>query len=284
MQSQRTVADLSISVVTYNSRDVVGKCLSGLSREICTVLHDNASTDGTAELVQEKFPHVAVTVGRENIGFGRAHNENIRHVSTPFVLVLNPDCFPDTKTLLALADVLRNNPDAAITGPCLWTPEDTEYLDYDPARCSEQVDSDFISGACMMLRVSAFHDIGQFDPNLFLFFEDNDLCTRALRKGYRLIHERGLSVEHLVRASTSSPTLRDILRRDFHLGWSEAYYGCKFRGDQPARRIKFRVIARHSRKTLQRFIRLSPKTIESATRAFGAVAYAYSGPVATHQD
>ena len=283
MQSQNPVPDLTISIVTYNSRDVVGKCLSGLSSGIMTRLYDNASTDGTVALVRKEFPHVTVTAGAENIGFGRAHNENIRQASTPFVLVLNPDCFPDTGALLALTSILRKNPDVAIAGPGFRTPENTDHDRNYLLPSDKRLDSDFISGACMMLRMSAFNDIGLFDPNLFLFFEDNDLCTRTRRSGYRLIHEPRIRVTHLVGQSTS-PALRDVLCRDFHIGWSEAYYGCKFRGNSSAGRIKFKVIARHLRKALQRIIRLSPKTIESASRTCGAIAYAYSGPVAIPPD
>jgi len=283
MQSQNPIPDLTISIVTYNSRNIIERCLSGLSPSIEVKLYDNASTDGTPALVRKAFPHVAVTAGTENIGFGRAHNENIRRSKTAFVLVLNPDCFPDTEALAELISILRKHPDAAIAGPGFRTTEKTDDGEEIPPESLEPHDADFISGACMMLRISALTEIGLFDRNLFLFFEDDDLCTRARRSGYRLIHAPGISVTHLVGRSTS-PALRDKVRRDFHIGWSEAYYGCKFRGDRSATRIKVKVISRHLRKTLQRALRLSPKTLESASRTGGAIAYAFSGPVVTPSD
>jgi GT2 family glycosyltransferase len=271
--------DLTISIVTYNSRHVVGHCLATLPPGIEIRLYDNASTDGTSALVRREFPHVTVTAGPENIGFGRAHNENLKQSATPFVLVLNPDCFPDAGTLTALLAMLRKHPDAAMAGPGFRTPEDADHPGAAFVPADETQDSDFISGACMLLRMSAIRDIGLFDPNLFLFFEDTDLCTRARRSGYRLIHASRIRVTHLVGRSTPA-TLRDSVRRDFHLGWSEVYYGCKYRGNRSTWHIKRKVISRHLRKTLQRALRLSPTTLESASRTWGAIKYAYSGPVA----
>ena len=90
MSSHRSFADITVSVVSYKSQDVLGACLESLPKGIQIRVFDNASSDGTVDLIRRRFPNVKLITSDENVGFGRGHNANLEQTSTPYALILNP--------------------------------------------------------------------------------------------------------------------------------------------------------------------------------------------------
>ena len=272
-------SDITVSIVSFNSRDVLGQCLESLPDGVRVRIFDNASSDGSADFIQSRFPNVELITSDRNIGFGRGHNANLEQITTRYALVLNPDCFLNSHAMTEMVAILRSNSDVAIVGPGAEdSVSDGEpgYHRYD----SNEVNPHHVeqlSGHCMLIRMSAFATIGFFDPNLFLFYEDTDLCTKARREGHVLVLAPNTEVRHLIGKST--PTSKSTTRlRDYHLGWSEAYYRCKYRGGATRTAELFRTAFKHVRKATVRLLRLSPKTIESFHRIHGVIDYATSGP------
>ncbi len=270
VDSNPVTSAVTISIVTYNSRKVISDCLARLPRGATVRVFDNASSDDTLAIIRRDHPEVIVTESAQNIGFGRGHNENLARTTTPYSLVLNPDCFLEFGSLERLVEALEADRSAAIAGP---------ELD-DTAESNLTVSSeyrDMLSGACLLLRCSAFEKIGYFDPNLFLFYEDTDLCAKAKLAGLKLLYVPQARARHLIGESSPRST-RIRFRRDFHMGWSETYYKCKYRAGRSTLATQFKVVSRHSIKALTRLLRLSPKAIESLSRICGAVSYCLTGP------
>jgi len=116
----RSVRSVSVVVVTYNSEQHIETCLShleGRGHEVVVV--DNASSDGTVELVRRRFPDVRVIPLEENIGYGAANNVGIDATTGPYVLVLNPDAWPLGDAIERLVDAAEASPHAAIVAPRL---------------------------------------------------------------------------------------------------------------------------------------------------------------------
>lgn len=264
---------VTISIVTYNSRKVISDCLTRLPRGVTVRVFDNASCDDTISFIRREHPQVIVTESSRNIGFGRGHNENLTRTTTPYALVLNPDCFLEPGSLERMVAALEADHSAAIVGPEL---DDTEASSESNVAASSEY-RDMLSGACLLLRCSAFEKIGFFDPNLFLFYEDTDLCAKAALAGLKLLYVPEARARHLIGESSPRST-RIRFRRDFHMGWSETYYKCKYRAGRSTLATQFKVVSRHSMKALTRLLRLSPKAIESLSRICGAVSYCLTGP------
>jgi N-acetylglucosaminyl-diphospho-decaprenol L-rhamnosyltransferase len=223
-------AAVTVSIVTYNSAAVLGSCLAALPAEVPVWVVDNASTDNTVAQARKDFPKVNVLESQVNLGFGRAHNLALRQITTPYALVLNPDAVVAPGAIAALVAAAEAFVDAAIIGSSYGT---------DKTRCGTlfgvqrgggavaQVDGPacvgFLSGACLLLRMEVFKRIGFFDENLFLFFEDNELCDRARAAGHSLILAPDAGVMHL-EGKSSPVSLRSHLRRHYLMGQAEAYY------------------------------------------------------------
>ena len=209
---------VTISLVTYNSEKVIIQCMESIPQNAPILIYDNHSTDNTINRLSQFSTHIMqnITLSRKNRGFGAAHNDNALLVQTKYMLVLNPDCFISSSSLSQLIKTAEDNPGAAIVGPC--------YKKQELSSCPKKVD--FISGACMLLRMTVFNEIGFFDKNIFLYFEDNELSLRAKKYGYELLIAPNALVRHLGRSSCP-PNRKTFFIRAFYYGRAETYMRTK---------------------------------------------------------
>jgi len=238
---------VSVIIVTYNSAAEIIPCLSSIDenggdieREIIVV--DNASMDGTAELVGERFPSVRVIRNDRNRGFGAAINQGARAADGRYLFLINPDSvltnnglpeaiiFMDAHQGVGAAGCKVVNPDGAIQLSCRSFPSYgtiffSRYsimsrlfpnnrfsrrflladLDHDEKRAV-----DWVSGAAMLLRKAALDEAGGFDEDYFLFIEDIDLCWRLRRKGWEVYYLPYPVVLHHIGKSSEKVKLRSI--------------------------------------------------------------------------
>ena len=220
-------------LVTYNSEEVIAQALAALQR--CqaigqTIVVDNASSDRTARLVSTNFPQVRLIANPENVGFGPANNLGLERVGTEFALVLNPDVVVTDEAITTLIQVATAHPNAAIVGPLLQRPEKPKSTVqvgsvWNPKRIvvpsENDLDVDFLSGAAMLMRMSLVNRSGTFDPGIFLFYEDDDICRSARRAGYDLILTSRAKITHLVGQSTV-PRTEIVAFKQCHFTWSRA--------------------------------------------------------------
>jgi hypothetical protein len=224
----RLVADVSVVVVTYRSRATIGSCLESLDEpkpQSVTVV-DNASDDGTASFVAERFPAVRVVELPANVGFGAAANVGIETAGTPYVVLLNPDARPVGDALATLTRCAASRADAAVVAPALVGDDGREQpsrVGYPSpfwtggaavtsfaARRSRYGSEGFAVGAALLLDTRAFRDVGGFDPDFFLFYEEVDLCLRLEQAGRSIASCPDAVFRHAGGAST-------------RLDWTESY-------------------------------------------------------------
>ncbi|MEO8289680.1 MAG: glycosyltransferase family 2 protein [Gaiellaceae bacterium] len=226
--------DVSIIVVSYNAREHLERCLEAVAggpHEVIVV--DNASTDGSPDLVREGFPSVRLVELGENRGFGAGNNEGMRVATGRYFLLVNSDAWPVGGAIDALVRFADKNPDAGVAGPrivgidgrlqasvrgfpTLWRLA-TEYFflrklaprsralnafygggfDYGSVK-----DADFLMGAVLLLRREAVDEVGGFDESFFMFSEETDLCFRMHRAGWRVEFFPGAEFVHVGGAST----------------------------------------------------------------------------------
>ena len=221
-------------IVSYNSRDTLRPCVEPLLAlpgvEVTVV--DNDSPDASLEAVAD-LPVRAIQSGR-NGGFGFGCNLGAATGSAPLILFINPDAEITDDALSRMAAVLEAEPDVALVGPRL-TEEDGELMhsmrryqrtrsmwaqalylhrvfprarwaneiDYRPERYSTPAYPEWVSGACMLVRRTAYEAVGGFDDGFFLYCEDQDLCCRLRAGGSRIRYEPSAVVSH--RGGHSAP-------------------------------------------------------------------------------
>jgi N-acetylglucosaminyl-diphospho-decaprenol L-rhamnosyltransferase len=255
--------DVAVVVVTYNGLPYVEETLRSVEA-LETVVVDHGSTDGTLELVRERFPSVRI-VEQENLGLAAGWNRGVRETSAPFVLVLNSDAWLVDGAAERLAEFAQDRLRAGFVAPRLRNPDGTlqrsvrafptpwrlatEYFflrklaprsrllnsfygggfDHDETRVI-----DFAKGAAFLLRREAFDDIGPFDERFFLFSEETDWCYRLHEGGWEVLFYPGAEAVHVGGASwrrESATLFREQVR-------SHLRFFTKHRGPRAAARAR----------------------------------------------
>jgi hypothetical protein len=227
--------DISVIIVAWNAKPYLELCLESLAeapprRSMEIIVVDNASADGSAEMIESRFPQVRVIRSTENLGFSRGNNVGIRQCQGRYIALVNPDVivFPDC--LDNLVDFLDQNPKVGNAGPRVFNPDMTqqstcrrfptlwnnfcsatgmaaafknsklfagEHMWYFPHDRTLSVD--VLVGCFSMIRREAFDQVGLLDENLFMYGDDVDWCRRCWKAGWRVmffpgaraIHDRG---------------------------------------------------------------------------------------------
>jgi N-acetylglucosaminyl-diphospho-decaprenol L-rhamnosyltransferase len=227
---------LDIVIVSFECRDHLRDCLESLKQTIDDVpsnvfVVDNASTDGTVEMLVNDFPRVTAISSSENLGFAAASNLGIRRGSSPFVLLLNPDTRLVGRGLGRLIEVMNERPELGICGCRLVLEDGTldhaakrsfptiagslgHFLrlgrtSWAPARLSQYRAPfvevgvvDAVNGAFMLVRRAALTSVGLLDENYWMYMEDLDICYRFKAAGWNTWYEPSVSVVHIKGGST----------------------------------------------------------------------------------
>lgn len=268
--SPGAVADRVTAVLTiYNSGHVVARALASLPEGVRAVVVDNASRDGGAEIARAARPDLELVAQPVNGGFGRGYNAGLRLVRTEFALVVNPDLTIAGDALrlcLAAADA---RPDAAILGACDGAAEE-------PA--GEFLPAETVSGSFMFLRMSALKSFGLFDENIFMYFEDDDLCLRARGAGWKVGHVAGARVAHVGGGSTR-PSFDSAAEKSRLWAQACAYFADKHAGTPEGRRAR-RKLRGYRLKALIGLFGNGPKAQRNRALAEGLAQYRRFGPEA----
>ena len=229
-----TRPELSIIIVSYQTREHLRNCLRSIfgSRqrtryEVRVV--DNASTDGSAEMVAREFPAVHLVRNTENVGFARANNQALAEARGEFLLLLNPDTLVPDAALDTCIDFLREHPEAGIvgcrlvradgsldlacrrsfptpfdgfcraTGLSALFPRSRLFARYNLTYLDEHrtTEVDAVNGAFMLVRAEAARAVGPLDERFFMYMEDLDWCWRFRAAGWKVYYHPAATVVHL---------------------------------------------------------------------------------------
>ncbi len=247
-----TEQNVTAIVVAYNSAGVIGKALAVLNRQIEVkqiIVVDNCSEDDTCKLITRDFPNVMVIKNQANEGFGRANNTAFTLVQTPFALLVNPDAVLEEGALACMLAVAAGYPDAAIIAPQLVNPDGNLYNNFKrnvfirekhrPDFIMPEGDccAEYLSGAVWLVNMGITKQVGFFDPNIFLFYEDDDLCLRMRQAGYSLIVAYNARAMHIQGGSSGASNLKKDFFIQKHLTWSRLYLEYKYHGSKAAKKL-----------------------------------------------
>jgi N-acetylglucosaminyl-diphospho-decaprenol L-rhamnosyltransferase len=268
------VPDLSVSIVNTNSRALLLACLDSLAgTEAEIVVLDNASEDGSAEAVSERFPDVRVIAQSHRAGFGANHNTVIRATTGRYVYVLNEDTTASDWGFEVLTAYLDSHPRVAALGPRLVYPDgrlqDSAWrfptplvsalslvtlgrLGVTQSRGDVPHGVDWVTGAAVVLRREALDEVGLFDEGFFLYSEEVDLQARLHRAGWEVHYFPRVSVvHHESQFSADIPERRiNEMWRSRHRYWQKHHTGAGARvaalatGAQYAMRAALAPVAR----------------------------------------
>jgi N-acetylglucosaminyl-diphospho-decaprenol L-rhamnosyltransferase len=204
---------MTCAIVTFNSEKVIQGCLVSLRKQLDDhriIVYDNASKDATVERVAALSASIRVICGKRNLGFGRAINALRSEVQTPCLLLLNPDAVLRPGAIQELADLAEQLRQAAVLGAVQLTPEGG-YVGPAPSEGRYQ-EVECIFGAAMLLRLAHFpRDSPLFDPRFWMYFEDQDLCLSAIRRGHQVVLANQAAIVHEPGTSSALQSAEETL-------------------------------------------------------------------------
>ncbi|MFH2044622.1 MAG: glycosyltransferase family 2 protein [Pseudomonadota bacterium] len=234
-----TTLDLSIIIVNWNSKTYLQKCIAsvlhtirGIKYEILVI--DNASYDGTDEMLKQHYPSIHYIQSDMNLGFAKANNEAFLYSRGKYILFLNPDTEFHDNSIWTLYENLRTLPNTAMVGCKILNSDktiQTSCIQAFPTILNQVFDSnalrrffprsrlwgmkplftdselptkvDAISGACLMINRSVFEDVGMFTTDYFMYSEDVDLCYKVRKAGQNAYYIPAAKVTHYGGTSSS---------------------------------------------------------------------------------
>ncbi len=234
---------ITVISITHNSGLVINGLLDGLPADLPLVIVDNASTDNTLDIVASKRSDACVIKNLNGLGYGRAANKGLTIAKTEFILLANPDSLVTEEAILMLIDAADQFPEAAMFGPQHKASDGKIEPSYDVnlwkrvqygKRSTETVPSgpicvDFLSGAVVLVRTAVLGTTGFYDPNIFLYYEDDDMCLRIRKAGFSLVLVPNSVVVHFNGGSVR-PNRAYYWEKFWHLAWSRIYIEGKYRG------------------------------------------------------
>jgi GT2 family glycosyltransferase len=225
--------DLSIVIVSFNTRDVLRECLQSVEREsaglhIEVMVVDNHSSDGSPEMIEREFPYVRLFRSETNLGFASANNVALEVASGRYLVLLNSDAFLCPNALTLAVQQMEQRPSAGLAGARLvgrdysWQPSarmfpslPTDFFvmtglaarfpksrifgSFDRTWADPMVpaQTDWVPGAFSIIRAEALAKSGLFDPAFFLYSEEVDLCRRIRAAGYEVWYLPDVVVIHI---------------------------------------------------------------------------------------
>jgi GT2 family glycosyltransferase len=262
--------DVSIMIVHYNTPKLLRQTLKGIRSSALKVSYEVIVVDNNPrmrvhDMIAKEFPETRVLMSDCNLGFGGGMNRAMEAATGRYLLVFNPDICLFPGAIEELVRFMDEHRDVGMVGPQLKNPDGSiqhscfrfmkpeiiayrrvpilrnlsvakkavdEYLmaDWDH---KETRDVDYLLGAAMLVRREAYQQVGPFDPQFFVYFEDQDWCRRFWKTGWRVVYHPGASIIHYHRRETAEggfiAQLRNPLTR-IQMKSALYYYG-KYKGE-----------------------------------------------------
>jgi GT2 family glycosyltransferase len=218
---------ISVIIVAHNSEKVLSASLDAISKAHVAevIIVDCGSTDSTPVIASELANSRIVSIGNE--GYGRGNNAGFAVASQDHILILNPDVLIAKDQLQRLFEFYTGLSKPAIVAPKMYHHSGGAKVYRKDSRFKgDRSDVEKVCGAAMLMHRELYEQLGGFDKNIFLYFEETDLCVRAKKSGAEVLVCGTAEVEHFKSGSTPDNLKYEFLR-GWHDGWSKIYFESK---------------------------------------------------------
>ncbi|MFV0276830.1 MAG: glycosyltransferase [Parahaliea sp.] len=264
LPKQDAELDLTVVIICYNSAQLIVDNLSEVlhSRRWRSLVVDNNSAGDTITLLRQHFPADKLVLLPRNEGYGRAANVVLGKLQTRYALLLNPDIIASEADITGFVEHARGqHPPAAIVAPATRPEEKTS---------TGMLECDEVLGAAMLFDQEQMRGIGWFDEQLFLYYEEKDLCRRARQAGSRILQDSDHYLRH-DKGTSSGSSERIAYLKQWHVGWSSCYYLNKHGLDRGRRSPWFMLLRYSVKATL--YYRDRGENLKYRARCAGVLAY-----------
>jgi hypothetical protein len=234
---------VSIIIVSYNTREILGNCLEALYRygtgsDMEVIVADNDSRDDSIAMVKERFPEVRLIANKRNLGFAAANNQAFLQAHGRYIILLNPDAYIGPSSISNAVQFMDKHTECGLCGGKIISPEGrlepsarrfpspiSKILtlsglsarfpsspffnghEFGGFAHDHPLEVDWVPGTFTIVRKTTLDDIGTFDERFFMYYEETDLCLRVRKAGWKIFFIPDAEVMHI--GGASSKTRKD---------------------------------------------------------------------------
>ena len=188
-----SIRDITVVITSFKSGEKIINCLNSINNQCKVIVVENSDDLKIKKKIENTFNNVQCILSGENLGYGKANNLGLKNVKTKYALILNPDATLEMSTLENFLVVAKNNSDFAIIGP----EEQEKYSFSNNLNSKDLIKVENVKGFAMFLNLEQFKDVGFFDENFFIYFEEIDLCKRLNKLNKKIYLSPIIKINHL---------------------------------------------------------------------------------------
>ena len=219
--------DLTIVINTFNSDEKIYSCLDSINQDYKILIIENSKNIKFKENIEKKYSNVVCELTGENLGYAKGNNLGLSKVKSSFALVLNPDTLIKKKSIDNFFNTALKYDDFAIIAPAVQEKKDFKISE----KNNNVFEVESVKGFAMFLNLDKFKDVGFFDDNFFIYFEEIDLCRRLKQLNKKIYLDSSIKIDHMGGSShNQSIDFEMELSRNWHWMWSTFYFHKKYSG------------------------------------------------------
>ena len=216
--------DITIIIVSFNSGEILERCIKTIDDKYPVLVIENSNNSELKNKIENKYKNVNFFLSKENMGYGKANNFGVNKAQTKYALILNPDTQLKKNTIDNLISCSRQIPDFALIAPKIID-ENQKKTEVEETNNKNFSEVSIIKGFAILLNKEVMVDIGLFDENFFLYFEEIDLCKRVLKNDKKIFLAHDAEVSHEGGSSHVKEINKEMeLSRNWHYMWSKFYF------------------------------------------------------------
>ena len=216
--------DITIGIVTYKSEKVLFKCLKSIKKINKIIIYDNSNDLILKNKVKSKYPKIKYILSKKNLGYGGANNEIIKICKTKYLLILNPDTVLNKSCEFELAKSINTKKfDFSIIAPISQDKNFGSVIKDSKLKKRGIFETNYVKGFALLVNTKIIKKVGMFDKNIFLYFEEIDLCKRLKERNYKIYVNTKAKIFHKAAKSSNIGFEFDKCRH-WHWMWSSVYF------------------------------------------------------------
>lgn len=217
---------LTVIIVSYHSENIIEKAIRSINNKRYKILIiDNANSIALKKKLESKYKNLKVLNSKKNLGFGRSINFAINNITTKFAFYLSADAYIKKKSIEYLLKYGIKNDDWIVLAPNIVNAKQSKINIIDENYKKNISSINFIQGCGFFFKTKTIKEIGGFDKNIFLYYEDNDFFLRCLKTKKKILIIKKAKIFHKGNSSVDKKFNYEIeLNRNWHLMWSKFYF------------------------------------------------------------
>lgn len=216
------IQDITVVITSFRSKQKIFKCLDSIADGVKIVVIENSNDADLKKEIETKYSSLECFLSNENLGYAKGNNLALSKVKTKYALILNPDARLEKDALKNFLKSAQEVKNFAIIAPEIQTLDDLAKKDQVARKLIEVKN---VKGFAMFLNLEEFKDIGFFDSNFFIYFEEIDLCKRLLKYKKKIFLDPSVRIMHDGGSSHDKNINFEMeLSRNWHWMWSSFYF------------------------------------------------------------